>query len=73
MTYTYVCIYIPLIHTHTYTHTHIHTHIHTHTQVHGTLKACGESAALKSKYGLGYRLHCMRANTSEAALDTLQG
>ena len=29
--------------------------------VHGTLKACGDSMVLKSKYGLGHRLHCIRA------------
>ncbi len=29
--------------------------------VHGSLKACGECMSLKSKYGLGYTLHCLRA------------
>ena len=29
--------------------------------VHGSLKACGECMTLKSKYGLGYTLHCLRA------------
>ena len=37
--------------------------------VHGTLKACGEPMALKSKFGLGYRLHCVRSPPAHSAPD----
>ncbi len=37
--------------------------------VHGTLKACGDPMALKSKFGLGYRLHCVRAPPAHSAPD----